>query len=114
MLIKLVPRVCEQLIDQSLCEKAVNICGADTSPELCTLKLIGKSAGSVVGEPDPSLIVKTLYNFQYVREKVGHHVMQGGHDFLHTFAKDLIQNIGGDGKVHAVGGFISKVLGGSL
>lgn len=40
MLIKILPRVCTKLLDQANCPKAVAICGADTDPDLCTLKLI--------------------------------------------------------------------------
>lgn len=106
MNIQLVPRVCEQLVDQSLCEKAVNICGADTSPDLCTLKIIG----SAVVDPQPLLVPQTLIKLYGFKKLVTHKLMQGSHDYLHTFVKDLAQNVSGDGHVGTVGNFIINVL----
>lgn len=111
MKIELVPRVCQQLMDQANCKQVVELCGADANLDFCTAKLVSKEIGKSVIDPAPLAGVKAIYG---VGKSTYHVTMQGGHDFLHTFAKDLIQNIGGDGKVHAVGGFISKVLGGSL
>lgn len=38
-----VPNVCAELHDQSLCQRAIELCGANTSPDVCTAKLVGLS-----------------------------------------------------------------------
>lgn len=103
--IQLVPRVCKGLADQANCEKVVELCGVDSNLDLCTAKLVAKG----IFNPEPMVVVKSLYGFG---KDTYHATMQGGHDYLHTFAKDLIQNIGGDGKIGVVGSFIAKVIGG--
>ncbi|MEC0265171.1 hypothetical protein [Paenibacillus anseongense] len=104
MKVVLVPKVCSQLVDQSNCAKAIEMCGANTTPELCTAKLITKA----IADPEPLVVAKSLYGFG----KDSYHViMKSGHHYLHHFAKDLIQNVGGDGQIGAVGNFISGVLG---
>lgn len=59
MNIQLIPRVCSALSDQVNCEKAIDACGADTSPDACTAKLIGKA----IANPEPMVVAKSLYGF---------------------------------------------------
>ncbi|MDR6883087.1 hypothetical protein [Bacillus sp. 3255] len=104
MKIALVPRVCSQLVDQSNCAKAIELCGVDTNPDVCTAKLIGKA----FADPEPFVVTKALYGFG---QSTYHFTMRHGHNYLHSLVKDLIQNIGGDGQIGVVGRFISDVLG---
>jgi hypothetical protein len=79
VIIQLVPRVCSQLSDQSNCAKAIEACGANTDPVLCTAKLIGKG----VANPEPMIVIKALSGFG---KDVYHGTMQVGHDYLHAVA----------------------------
>lgn len=108
MNIQLVPRVCKGLADQANCKQVVEICGPDANLDLCTAKAVGKEIGHAIIDPSPLTGVKAIYG---AGKSSYHVVMKNGHDYLHTFAKDLIQNVGGDGKIGAVGSFISNVLG---
>lgn len=101
MNIQLVPRVCKELVDQSLCQQAVNACGANTDPDICTVKLLAKG----IANPEPMVGIKAMYGF-------GNYIYKFGHDYMHHFARDLVQNISGEpGKVGAVGEYIANVLG---
>lgn len=103
MNIQLVPRVCKQLADQANCEKVVEICGDDADLDFCTAKIVSKTFVKAIGDPEPLKVVKGLYGF-------GLDIYQGGHDYMHHFARDLIQNVDGDGHIGTIGSFIAKVL----
>ena len=108
MNIQLIPRVCQPLADQANCAKVVELCGANADLDLCTAKIIGKTVGSAVIDPAPLTGVKVIYGFG---KSTYHFTMRHGHDYLHRLADDLVQNIGGDGKIGTVGSFIGNVLG---
>lgn len=103
MKIELVPRVCTQLADQANCAKVVELCGADSNLDFCTAKIVGKTFVKAVGDPEPLKVVKGLYGF-------GLDIYQNGHDYMHHFARDLIQNVDGTGHIGTIGSIISKVL----
>lgn len=83
MNIQLVPRVCRSLTDQSFCPSAIAACGADTDPDLCTLKLVGKALIS----PDANFkVIPTLLRFSSDTYNV---VMHYGHQYLHGVADSV-------------------------
>lgn len=108
MLLKLngIPKVCEALADQANCEKAVELCGADSDLTGCTVKIIGMCLISPDGN---SKILPAWWGFG---KDVYHFSMKHGHNVLHRFANDLVHNVSGNpGQIGAVGQFIAEVMG---